>query len=59
MARDPITEIAERWAAIAAASQRLQERIESDLAADASSGRPWQAGVEGSRDDRGDRAAGG
>jgi hypothetical protein len=35
MARDPITEIAERWAAIAAASQRLQERIESDLAADA------------------------
>lgn len=34
MAQDPITDIAERWAAIAAASQRLQERTRSDRAAD-------------------------
>jgi ABC-type multidrug transport system fused ATPase/permease subunit len=33
MSTDPITDIAERWAAIAAAAQRLRERIDSDRTA--------------------------
>ena len=35
MAHDPITDIAERWSAIAAASRRLRERSEADRASDA------------------------